>query len=65
MLLQLNRGHWTIENKIFHVRDVTFNEDRSSIRSGSLPHLMITLRNVIMGLQEKRPVSDRKNHPLL
>ncbi len=53
-MLQLNRGHWTIENKMFHVRDVTFNEDRSSIRSGSLPHLMITLRNVIMGLFRKK-----------
>ncbi|HYX35153.1 MAG TPA: ISAs1 family transposase [Oligoflexus sp.] len=66
VLLQLNRGHWTIENKMFYVRDVTFNEDRIGVRSGSLPHLMITLRNVIMGIfRKKRPVSDRKNHPLL
>ncbi len=35
-LLRLNRGHWTIENKMFYVRDVTFNEDRSGVRSGSL-----------------------------
>ncbi|HYX33222.1 MAG TPA: ISAs1 family transposase [Oligoflexus sp.] len=54
LLLQLNRGHWTVENKMFYVRDVTFNEDRSSIRSGSFPHLMITLRNVIMGLFKKK-----------
>ncbi|MDQ3235115.1 MAG: ISAs1 family transposase [Pseudobdellovibrionaceae bacterium] len=53
-LLELNRGHWTIENKMFYVRDVTFNEDRSGVRSGSLPHLMITLRNVIMGIFRKK-----------
>ncbi len=54
VLLQLNRDHWTIENKMFYVRDVTFNEDRSSIRAASLPHLMITLRNVTMGLFRKK-----------
>ncbi len=30
-LLQLNRGHWSIENKSHYVRDVTFDEDRSQI----------------------------------
>jgi hypothetical protein len=39
---------------MFYVRDVVFNEDRCTIRSGSLPHLMITLRNVIMGIFRKK-----------
>ncbi|OFZ40060.1 MAG: hypothetical protein A2504_17520 [Bdellovibrionales bacterium RIFOXYD12_FULL_39_22] len=26
-ILSLNRGHWTIENKIHYVRDVTMGED--------------------------------------
>lgn len=28
-LLELNRGHWEIENRLHWVRDVAFNEDRS------------------------------------
>ncbi len=27
-LLALNRGHWSIENRLHWVRDVTFDEDR-------------------------------------
>lgn len=36
-LLQLNRGHWTIENRFHDVREVTFNEDKSQMRTGSGP----------------------------
>ena len=36
-LLRLIRGHWHIENKSHYVRDVTFDEDRSQVRVGSLP----------------------------
>jgi len=36
-LLTLLRGHWHIENKSHHVRDVTFDEDRSRVRSGGYP----------------------------
>jgi len=28
-LLELNRGHWEIENRLHWVRDVTYDEDRS------------------------------------
>ena len=31
-LLRLNRGHWSIENSVFYVRDEAFGEDRSRIR---------------------------------
>ena len=34
-LLELWRGHWGIENRVFWVRDVTMDEDRSQIRSGA------------------------------
>ena len=44
-LLILNRNHWAIENQLHQVRDVTFNEDRSTLRKGSLPQLMASLRN--------------------
>jgi len=44
------RGHWTIENKLHHVRDVTFDEDRSTVRSGHGPQVMATLRNTVISL---------------
>jgi predicted transposase YbfD/YdcC len=31
------RGHWTIENQLHYVRDVTFSDDASNARTGSLP----------------------------
>jgi predicted transposase YbfD/YdcC len=44
------RGHWTIENKVHWVRDVTFAEDASRVRTGSRPRIMATLRNLAIGL---------------
>jgi predicted transposase YbfD/YdcC len=39
------RGHWSIENKVHWVRDVTYDEDRCQIRTGTGPQVMATLRN--------------------
>ena len=44
------RGHWCIENKLHWVRDVTFGEDLSQVRTGSGPQVMATLRNLAIGL---------------
>jgi len=44
------RSHWAIENKIHWVRDVTFREDLSKIRTGSRPRIMATLRNLVISL---------------
>lgn len=49
-LLQLSRDHWQIENGLFHVRDVTFGEDASRVRSGSAPQAMAELRNASLTL---------------
>lgn len=49
-LLQLNRGHWGIENSLNYVRDVTFNEDRSQIRTKNAPKVMSSLRNLVIGI---------------
>jgi hypothetical protein len=49
-LLELNRGHWGIENRIHWVRDVTFDEDRSQVRKGSGPQTMASLRNLAISL---------------
>lgn len=44
------RNHWAIENKVHYVRDVTFAEDASRVRTGNAPRVMATLRNVAIGL---------------
>jgi hypothetical protein len=44
------RGHWSIENKIHWVRDVTFREDASHVRTGARFRVMATLRNLASGL---------------
>jgi hypothetical protein len=53
-LLALNRGHWEIENRLHWVRDVTFAEDHSQIRTGSGPQVMATLRNLAISLLRLR-----------
>jgi predicted transposase YbfD/YdcC len=39
------RGHWAIENRLHWVRDVTYSEDHSQIRTAGGPQVMATLRN--------------------
>jgi predicted transposase YbfD/YdcC len=43
-LADLLRGHWAIENGLHYVRDVTFAEDASQVRTGTGPHTMACLR---------------------
>ncbi len=43
------REHWGIENKIHHVRDTTFAEDASRVRTGNAPRAMAALRNLAIG----------------
>jgi len=49
-LLKLWREHWHIENKLHYVRDVTFDEDRSQVRSEHIPQVMAAFRNVTISL---------------
>jgi len=49
-LLKLWREHWHIENKLHYVRDVTFDEDRSQVRTTHIPQVMATLRNVAIAV---------------
>lgn len=48
--LALVRGHWSIENRSDWVRDVSFDEDRSQVRVGNIPHVLAALRNTAIGL---------------
>jgi predicted transposase YbfD/YdcC len=49
-ILSIVRGHWSIENRLHYVRDTTFDEDRSSIRSATGQRVMASLRNLVIGL---------------
>ncbi|MGH2387199.1 MAG: ISAs1 family transposase [Chloroflexota bacterium] len=49
-LLRLLRDHWTIENRLHWVRDVTYDEDRSQARAGVIPEVMAAIRNLAIGL---------------
>jgi hypothetical protein len=49
-LADLLRGHWTIENGLHWVRDVTFAEDASQVRTGAAPTVMAVLRNLVVGV---------------
>jgi predicted transposase YbfD/YdcC len=44
------RGHWQIENGLHWVRDVTYAEDLSQVRTGAGPQVMATLRNLAISL---------------
>jgi predicted transposase YbfD/YdcC len=44
------RSHWTIENCLHWVRDVTEGEDHSSVRTGSGPQVMAALRNTAINV---------------
>lgn len=39
------QGHWGIENRLHWIRDVTFDEDNSQVRTGHAPQVMATCRN--------------------
>ncbi|MFI7452394.1 ISAs1 family transposase [Nonomuraea sp. NPDC049714] len=48
-LAALIRGHWSIE-ALHHIRDITYREDASRIRTGTTPRIMASLRNLAIGL---------------
>jgi predicted transposase YbfD/YdcC len=49
-VLKYIRGHWAIENRLHYVRDVTFGEDASQIRTGATPQVMAALRNTVLAI---------------
>lgn len=44
------RRHWTIENQLHYVRDVSFGEDACQIHFGNAPQALAALRNAILAL---------------
>ncbi|NEA48014.1 ISAs1 family transposase [Streptomyces sp. SID10815] len=47
------RSHWRIENQLHHVRDRTFQEDASKIRTRNLPRVMAGLHNLAIGIHRQ------------
>jgi predicted transposase YbfD/YdcC len=45
----LVRGQWSIENRDHHVRDTTFAEDASRLRTGTAPRAMAIFRKLAIG----------------
>jgi predicted transposase YbfD/YdcC len=56
-LLALRRGHWTIENRVHYVKDVSFGEDRSSIHRAAGPMILAILRDTALNLLRDAGVS--------
>ncbi len=50
VLEHLWRGHWTIENRVHHVRDVAFAEDATRAYVGNTAHASASLCNALLNL---------------
>jgi hypothetical protein len=60
-LLELNRGHWSIENKLHLPRDTTYREDHSRIRKHHGAHSLASLKNLAIGLHALGIFDTRKS----
>jgi len=49
-LLGLLRDHWRIETQLHWVRDVTFDEDRNTVRTKAAPQVCAACRNLVLAL---------------
>jgi predicted transposase YbfD/YdcC len=47
---RLWRGHWTIENRVHYVRDVTLGEDAHQMHTGNAPQALAALRNAWLNI---------------
>ena len=49
-LLVLRRGHWTIENQVHYVKDVSLGEDRCPVHLDAGPMILAILRDTVISL---------------
>lgn len=54
------RGHWAIENSLHYVKDVTFGEDNSTIRTKNAPVNFSIVRTIAMTLFRRNGYSNIK-----
>jgi len=52
---EIIRGHWSIENSLHHVLDVSFDEDRSRVRKGHGAENLSRLRRLTANLLQRNP----------
>jgi len=50
LLLAATRGHWSIENSLHWVLDISFREDDSRVRAGSAPENLAVIRHMALNL---------------
>lgn len=55
-IIDLVRGHWSIENNLHRQRDVIFLEDRSTIRKRNAPQVMAALKNLVISIYHRASV---------
>lgn len=55
-LLNINRGHWAIENSCHYIIDWNYDEDRSRIRTGYGPENITRLRRFAVGVIKSKKV---------
>lgn len=60
LILEIVRGHWSIENQLFWSLDVVFNEDRSTIRNGFAPENFGVLRAFCLSLIKQHKIDGKK-----
>jgi predicted transposase YbfD/YdcC len=51
-LLELNRKHWSIENRLHYRRDVTLGEDASQVRVKGAPEVLAALNGGILAFMD-------------
>lgn len=51
-ILQLNRKHWAIENRLHHRKDVTLGEDASQNRVKGIPQVLAALNGGLLALMD-------------
>jgi predicted transposase YbfD/YdcC len=49
-LLALRRGHWSIENRLHYVKDVSLGEDHCAVRRGAGPIILSIIRDTALSI---------------
>jgi predicted transposase YbfD/YdcC len=57
-ILELNRKHWFIENRLHYRRDVTLGEDASQVRSHGAPEVLAALNGGLLALLDFQGVKN-------